>query len=180
VAACGTLTGTSSVDGSGDAGNADGDAAAPSMDASTTSDASTPDANAPDADAGKVFPIDPGVVCESTVCDPTKDVCCIGLPPDDIGSGCLPLAEAGSCMGPVYECDDLADCARAPGTICCGQHGSAPDVLTASHCQSRTVCKQTDFPEVLCDPDSEQPCPGGEKCAYPDGGRQYALCAGLP
>ncbi len=168
ASACGTLTETAAV--SPDTTPGGGDAA-------TGDDAGAP---APDADAGKVFPIDHGVVCDSVTCDPSKDVCCVGLPPNNAGTGCLPLADAGACMGSVYECDDLADCARAPATICCGQHGSGPNILLSSRCLSTTECRQTDFPVVLCDPDSAQPCPGGEACVFPDGGKDFTICVGLP
>lgn len=157
LAACGELTSTTGDAGAVDGGDASGGDA--TVDGASASDAATDTA---DADEGGPVGT-PSLPCDTETCDPAKTVCCNGRPVTN-GKGCY-AGDGGDCVVDYFTCDDWIDCAHAPGTICCGVHGSDAGDLQRSRCLPEKQCRQdVSFSLVLCDPTNPRPCPGNETC----------------
>jgi hypothetical protein len=159
---CGAFSSDGGSGEGGDAGAGAAEGAAPIVDGG----------GAPDGDAAMPS-TDPGVYCGgSTYCDPHTEVCCTTL---DIAGhkGCLPKADASTCLGLTLACDDGADCTG--GTVCCSTVSSDGHSIFAASCVPLLDCKKTSFWVALCDPLATGACPGGAACVVPDGGG-YGFC----
>ena len=101
---------------------------------------------------------DPGVTCGSTVCDINSGTpaCCYGQ------NTCGTTA---SCGGNAMTCDDLADCAGSPGTVCCGYLNPGGNPKNAQ-CDTLTTCMAAAHGhEVLCNPaNGDADCPTPLMC----------------
>ncbi len=96
----------------------------------------------------------PGVGCStdnSVYCAIGTEDCCSG------NMQCQPLAN--SCSGVKIICDDTADCAATPGTICCASMNSQHH-LTNVQCIAASSCTGGSN-LILCDPNAPTPCASG-------------------
>jgi len=99
---------------------------------------------------------DPGILCNTTYCDPAAgELCCIK-------NGVASCATSCTGSGTPYRCDSQADCtaAGAPTLVCCGATGT--NVVFNSFCSGVTQCTTPDA--YFCDPNIANPCPHGGTC----------------
>jgi len=98
--------------------------------------------------------INPGAGCStdnSVYCAVGTEDCCSG------NMQCQPIAN--SCSGVKIICDDTADCAGMPGTICCATQNSQKH-LSGVQCTDPGSCTGTSH-LILCDPTAPVPCASG-------------------
>ena len=102
---------------------------------------------------------DPGIRCGSGYCDVGSQVCC------SVGSG--PFCGNAGCSG-AAACDDAADCGM--GQVCCGQTNGGQNKFDGAYCTSGS-CGW-----ILCDPNAQNPCPGGLSCRQWGSFPAYHVC----
>jgi hypothetical protein len=95
--------------------------------------------------------------------------------------GCMTVSFPGMCTGVDLACDNTADCAGSPGTVCCGtltnMPGAMSTLVSASSCQAANTCTQTNNRIILCNPSQPNVCPMGRTCKQSTGTLPgYYLC----
>jgi hypothetical protein len=140
-------------------GDAVGDAVA-----SGSRDASDAAADGPAREAAP----DLGIRCNTrnTFCTAVAQACCVVFAqvPDyciDTGSPAACASDAGVTV--IVECDDNADCASNPGTVCCILNATSSGTYTAVKCVSAGSCTKPNN-LVACDPTVPDTCGVGHLC----------------
>ena len=98
---------------------------------------------------------DPGILCGTTYCDPSVDLCCV--------NGGTYTCEPSCTTGVPYRCDDQADCAAQgqPNNVCCGSVSGT--TINSIFCTKTSNCGTASKP-VFCDPAAPNNCPLGGTC----------------
>lgn len=162
----GGLTGGGSPDASVEGSSGEGGRDAPTADVVPTIDGGDAGAATDATSAADETTPDPGILCNSTRCDPTSQYCCFRYV---TGTGyvytCTPDDDAASCTKSLkVRCSSDRDCVAQgfPDEVCCAIYSDAGYALTVN-CEDPAVCAAYPLHAIYCDPSAPE-CDAGQTC----------------